>query len=55
MAASLASRLSRDEEKKLERSHKEDRLLHGETKQKNGSDFESTPSSPEVASMSSDR
>ncbi|XP_071898415.1 PAS domain-containing serine/threonine-protein kinase isoform X4 [Anas platyrhynchos] len=55
VAASLASPLSRDEEKKLERSHKEDRLLHGETKQKNGSGFESTPSSPEVASMSSDR
>ncbi|XP_040423239.1 PAS domain-containing serine/threonine-protein kinase [Cygnus olor] len=55
VAASLASPLSRDKEKKLERRGKEDRLLHGETKQKNGSSFSSTPSSPEVASMPYDR
>ncbi|NXK54421.1 PASK kinase, partial [Chauna torquata] len=47
-----ASLPSRDEEQKSERRHKEERLLHGETKQKNGSSL-STPSSREVASTPS--
>ncbi|NXC37576.1 PASK kinase, partial [Penelope pileata] len=42
--------LSRDEEQKLERRHVEDKLLHGETKQRNRSSLLSAPSSPEVAS-----
>ncbi|KAM6326713.1 LOW QUALITY PROTEIN: PAS domain-containing serine/threonine-protein kinase [Podargus strigoides] len=48
--ASLASFLSRDEEQKLERRHKYDKLIHDETKQKNGTSFFSVPSPPEVAS-----
>ncbi|OXB83498.1 UNVERIFIED_CONTAM: hypothetical protein H355_006345 [Colinus virginianus] len=54
VSASLANLLSRDEEQKLERRHK-DGLLHGEMKQKNGSSLLSTPSCPEVAAMLSDR
>ncbi|KFQ21076.1 PAS domain-containing serine/threonine-protein kinase, partial [Mesitornis unicolor] len=50
LAASLASLLSRDEEQKLERRHKDDKLIHDETKQKNGTSLFSTPSPPEVAS-----
>ncbi|KFU88953.1 PAS domain-containing serine/threonine-protein kinase, partial [Chaetura pelagica] len=53
LAASLASLLSKDEEQKLERRHKEDRLIHDEIKQKNGTSFFSTPSPPEVASTPS--
>ncbi|NXJ06353.1 PASK kinase, partial [Odontophorus gujanensis] len=52
---SKANLLSRDEEQKLERRHKEDGLLRGETKQKNGSSLLSTPSCPEVAAILSDR
>ncbi|XP_072200409.1 PAS domain-containing serine/threonine-protein kinase isoform X2 [Excalfactoria chinensis] len=47
--------LSRDEEQKLERRHREARLLHGETKQKNGSSLLSIPSSPEVAAILTNR
>ncbi|XP_009707454.1 PREDICTED: PAS domain-containing serine/threonine-protein kinase [Cariama cristata] len=55
LAASLASLLSRDEEQKLEQRHKEDKLIHDETKQKNETSFFSTPSTPEVASTPSNR
>ncbi|OXB58644.1 hypothetical protein ASZ78_003611 [Callipepla squamata] len=55
VSASLANLLSRDEEQKLERRHKEDGLLHGEMKQKNGSSLLSTPSCPEVAAILLDR
>ncbi|KAM6127443.1 PAS domain-containing serine/threonine-protein kinase [Phoenicopterus ruber ruber] len=55
LAASLASLLSRDEEQKLERRHKTNKLIHDETRQKNGTSFFSTPSPPEVASTPSDR
>lgn len=55
MSASLANLLSRDEEQKLERRHREDRLLPGETKQKIGSSLLSIPSSPEVAAILSNR
>ncbi|KFR17133.1 PAS domain-containing serine/threonine-protein kinase, partial [Opisthocomus hoazin] len=53
LAASSASLLSRDEEQKLEERHKEDKLIHGETKKKNGTSFFSAPSPPEVASTPS--
>ncbi|XP_075013827.1 PAS domain-containing serine/threonine-protein kinase isoform X7 [Calonectris borealis] len=49
LTASLASLLSRDEEQKLERRHKDDKLIHDETKQKNETNLFSTPSPPEVA------
>lgn len=52
---SKANLLSRDEEQKLERRHREDRLLPGETKQKIGSSLLSIPSSPEVAAILSNR
>ncbi|XP_010714816.1 PAS domain-containing serine/threonine-protein kinase isoform X2 [Meleagris gallopavo] len=55
VSASSANLLSRDEEQKLARRHREDRLLCGETKQKNGSSLLSTPSSPEVAAILSNR
>ncbi|XP_021251649.1 PAS domain-containing serine/threonine-protein kinase isoform X2 [Numida meleagris] len=55
VSASLANLLSRDGEQRLERRHREDRLLHGETKQKNESSFLSTPSFPEVAPILSNR
>ncbi|XP_010292503.1 PREDICTED: PAS domain-containing serine/threonine-protein kinase-like, partial [Phaethon lepturus] len=55
LAASLASLLSRDEEQKLEQRHKDDKLIHDETKKKNGTGFFSTPSPPEVASTPSNR
>ncbi|XP_010178027.1 PREDICTED: PAS domain-containing serine/threonine-protein kinase [Mesitornis unicolor] len=55
LAASLASLLSRDEEQKLERRHKDDKLIHDETKQKNGTSLFSTPSPPEVASTPTHR
>ncbi|KFO10968.1 PAS domain-containing serine/threonine-protein kinase, partial [Balearica regulorum gibbericeps] len=53
LAASLASLLSRDEELKLERGDKDDKLTHDETKPKNGISLFSTPSPPEVASTPS--
>ncbi|XP_035755929.1 PAS domain-containing serine/threonine-protein kinase isoform X2 [Egretta garzetta] len=49
-----AGLLSRDEEQKLERRHGDDKLIHKETKQKNGTSLFSTPSPPEVASTPSD-
>ncbi|KFV52312.1 PAS domain-containing serine/threonine-protein kinase, partial [Tyto alba] len=52
LAASLTSFLSRDEEQKMEPRHKDDKLVHDETKQKNGISFVSTPS-PKVASTPS--
>ncbi|XP_059678791.1 PAS domain-containing serine/threonine-protein kinase [Gavia stellata] len=55
LAASLGSLLSRDEEQKLERRHKDDKLIHDETKQKSGTSLFSTPSPPEVASTLSNR
>ncbi|XP_009321470.1 PREDICTED: PAS domain-containing serine/threonine-protein kinase [Pygoscelis adeliae] len=55
LAASLGSLLSRDEEQKLERRHKDDKLIHDEAKQKNGTSLFSTPSPPEVASTPSNR
>ncbi|KFM10884.1 PAS domain-containing serine/threonine-protein kinase, partial [Aptenodytes forsteri] len=53
LAASLGRLLSRDEEQKLERRHKDDKLIHDEAKQKNGTSLFSTPSPPEVASTPS--
>ncbi|KFV12439.1 PAS domain-containing serine/threonine-protein kinase, partial [Pterocles gutturalis] len=53
LAASSASLLSRDEEQKWERRHKDDKLIHAETKEKNGTSLFSTPSLPEVASTPS--
>ncbi|XP_027753480.1 PAS domain-containing serine/threonine-protein kinase isoform X2 [Empidonax traillii] len=50
LAASLAHLLSRDEEQKLEQRHKDDKLIHDENKQKDGTSFFSPPSPPEVAS-----
>ncbi|KAM6388835.1 PAS domain-containing serine/threonine-protein kinase isoform 2-T2 [Pluvialis apricaria] len=55
LAASLASLLSRHEEQKLEQRHKDDKLIHDETKQKNGTSLFSTPSPPEVTSTPSNR
>ncbi|KAM6198986.1 PAS domain-containing serine/threonine-protein kinase isoform 1-T1 [Sarcoramphus papa] len=55
LAASLASLLSRDEEQKVERRHKDDNLIHDETTQKNGTSFFSTPSPPKVASTPPNR
>ncbi|XP_063196296.1 PAS domain-containing serine/threonine-protein kinase isoform X2 [Chroicocephalus ridibundus] len=55
LAVSLASFLSRDEKQKLERRHKDDELIHDETKQKNGTGLFSTPSPPEVTSTPSNR
>ncbi|KAM6258652.1 PAS domain-containing serine/threonine-protein kinase isoform 2-T2 [Spheniscus humboldti] len=55
LAASLGSLLSRDEEQKLERRHKDDKLIHDQAKQKNGTSLFSTPSLPEVASTPSNR
>ncbi|XP_019328924.1 PREDICTED: PAS domain-containing serine/threonine-protein kinase [Aptenodytes forsteri] len=55
LAASLGRLLSRDEEQKLERRHKDDKLIHDEAKQKNGTSLFSTPSPPEVASTPSNR
>ncbi|KFQ42652.1 PAS domain-containing serine/threonine-protein kinase, partial [Nestor notabilis] len=49
LAASVASLLSGGEEQKLERRHKDGKLMHDETKQKNVTSFFSTPSPPEVA------
>ncbi|XP_042677071.1 PAS domain-containing serine/threonine-protein kinase isoform X2 [Centrocercus urophasianus] len=49
VSASSANLLSRDEEQELARRHREDRLLRGESKQKNGSSLLSLPSPPEVA------
>ncbi|XP_048811185.1 PAS domain-containing serine/threonine-protein kinase isoform X2 [Lagopus muta] len=46
---SKANLLSRDEEQEWARRHREDRLLRGESKQKNGSSVLSLPSPPEVA------
>ncbi|XP_029882831.1 PAS domain-containing serine/threonine-protein kinase isoform X4 [Aquila chrysaetos chrysaetos] len=53
LAASLASLLSRDEEQKLQQRHKDDKLIHDETKQKNGTGLFSTLSPPAVASTPS--
>ncbi|KAJ7400511.1 PAS domain-containing serine/threonine-protein kinase [Pitangus sulphuratus] len=50
LAASLAHLLSRGEEQKLEQRHKDDKLIHDENKQKDGTNFFSPPSPPEVAS-----
>ncbi|XP_010146252.1 PREDICTED: PAS domain-containing serine/threonine-protein kinase, partial [Eurypyga helias] len=55
LAASLASLLLRDEEQKLERRPKDDKLIHDETKRRNGTSLLSTPSPPEVASTPSNR
>ncbi|KAM4655159.1 PAS domain-containing serine/threonine-protein kinase isoform 6-T7 [Amazona ochrocephala] len=55
LAASVSSLLSRDEEQKLERRHKDKKLMHNETKQKNVTNFFSTPSPPEVAPIPSNR
>lgn len=55
MAASLAHLLSRDEEQKLEQQHKNDKLIHDENKQKNGTSFSSPPSPPEAASTPTNR
>ncbi|XP_005050841.1 PREDICTED: PAS domain-containing serine/threonine-protein kinase isoform X1 [Ficedula albicollis] len=55
LAASLAHLLSRDEEQKLEQLHKDDRLIHDENKQKNGTSFFSPPSPPEAASTPTSR
>ncbi|KAM6357586.1 PAS domain-containing serine/threonine-protein kinase isoform 4-T4 [Alca torda] len=55
LAVSLASFLSSDEEQKLERRHKDDKLIHDETEQKNGTGLFSTPSPPEVTSTPSNR
>lgn len=49
VSASSANLLSRDEEQEWARRHREDRLLRGESKQKNGSSVLSLPSPPEVA------
>nr|XP_009688822.1 PREDICTED: PAS domain-containing serine/threonine-protein kinase [Struthio camelus australis] len=53
LAAPSASLLSREEEQKLERRHREDEIINTETKPKSGSSFLSTPSSPEVSSTTS--
>ncbi|KFQ61691.1 PAS domain-containing serine/threonine-protein kinase, partial [Pelecanus crispus] len=53
LAASSASLLSRDEEQKLERRQKDNKLIHDETKQKNVTSLFFTPSPPEVVSTSS--
>ncbi|XP_050164488.1 PAS domain-containing serine/threonine-protein kinase [Myiozetetes cayanensis] len=50
LAASLAHLLSRDEEQKLEQRRKDDKLIHDKNKQKDGTNFFSPPSPPEVAS-----
>ncbi|XP_056214012.1 PAS domain-containing serine/threonine-protein kinase isoform X1 [Falco biarmicus] len=55
LAASLASLPSRDEEQKLKHRHKDNKLIHDETKQKNGTNFFSTPSPPEMVSTPSNR
>ncbi|CAN8199523.1 unnamed protein product [Coccothraustes coccothraustes] len=55
LAASLAHLLSRDEEQKLEQQHKDDKLIHDENKQKNGTSFFSPPSPPEAASTPNNR
>lgn len=55
VAASLASLLSRDEEQQLEQRHKDDKLIHDETKQENETSFFSTPLPPEAASTPSNR
>ncbi|XP_065529902.1 PAS domain-containing serine/threonine-protein kinase isoform X5 [Lathamus discolor] len=55
LAASVSSLLSRDEEQKLEGRHKDEKLMHDETKQKNVTSFCSTPSPPEVAPIPSNR
>ncbi|XP_010013659.1 PREDICTED: PAS domain-containing serine/threonine-protein kinase, partial [Nestor notabilis] len=55
LAASVASLLSGGEEQKLERRHKDGKLMHDETKQKNVTSFFSTPSPPEVALILSNR
>ncbi|XP_009948578.1 PREDICTED: PAS domain-containing serine/threonine-protein kinase, partial [Leptosomus discolor] len=55
LAAYLASLLSRDEEQKSERRHKDNGLIHDETKQKNGTSLLSTPSPPEVVFTPSNR
>lgn len=55
LAASVSSLLSRDEEQKLERRHKDEKLMHDENEQKNVTSFFSTPSPPEVAPIPSNR
>ncbi|XP_071422789.1 PAS domain-containing serine/threonine-protein kinase isoform X1 [Pithys albifrons albifrons] len=50
LSASLAQLLSQDEEQKLEPRHKDEKLIHGKNKQKNGTDFFAPPSPPKVAS-----
>ncbi|XP_014818458.1 PREDICTED: PAS domain-containing serine/threonine-protein kinase isoform X3 [Calidris pugnax] len=55
LTAPSASLLSRDEEQKLERRHKVDKLIQDETKQKNGTGLCSTPSLPQVTSTLSNR
>ncbi|XP_062467120.1 PAS domain-containing serine/threonine-protein kinase isoform X3 [Pezoporus occidentalis] len=55
LAASVLSLLSRNEEQKLERRHKDEKLMHDKTKQKNVTSFFSTPSPPEVAPIPSNR
>ncbi|XP_030350072.1 PAS domain-containing serine/threonine-protein kinase isoform X2 [Strigops habroptila] len=55
LAASVASLLSRGEEQKLERRHKDEKLMHDETKQKNVTSFFSTPSPPAVVPILSNR
>ncbi|XP_038002022.1 PAS domain-containing serine/threonine-protein kinase isoform X2 [Motacilla alba alba] len=55
LAASSAHLLSRDEEQKLEQQHEDDKLIHDENKQKNGTSFFSPLSPPEAASTPSNR
>uniref|UniRef100_A0A8C9MZC8 PAS domain-containing serine/threonine-protein kinase n=1 Tax=Serinus canaria TaxID=9135 RepID=A0A8C9MZC8_SERCA len=55
LAPSLAHLLLRDEEQKLEQQHKDDKLIHDENKQKNGTSFFSPPSPPEAASTPNNR
>ncbi|XP_071293330.1 PAS domain-containing serine/threonine-protein kinase [Agelaius tricolor] len=55
LAASLAHLLSRDEKQKLEQQHQDDKLIHDEDKQKNGTSFFSPPSPPEAASTPNNR
>ncbi|XP_071607745.1 PAS domain-containing serine/threonine-protein kinase [Heliangelus exortis] len=55
LAASLPSLLSKDEEQKWERRHKDDKLIHDETKQENGTSFFSTPLPLEVVSTAPNR
>ncbi|XP_012430930.5 PAS domain-containing serine/threonine-protein kinase isoform X1 [Taeniopygia guttata] len=55
LAASFAHLLSRDEEQELEQQHKDDKLIHDENKQKNGTNFFSPPSPPEAASTPNNR